>query len=275
MDRCVSCDAALTGRYCAQCGEKTLGAADLDWRHYLLHELPHAIFEVDGALPRTLTSLFVRPGELAQAFVSGRRRAFIPPVRLYVLAFLLYELTRSIIGHGHHRLDVGEWARLVDQTGTLKTLIGLRPASFWQDPAREARLAEAGRWLSEAGTFLVASVLAMLQSLVFIKLKRRYLEHLALALNVTTFFLLCAAIGQLIVLFIPETNSANTESNLQTVLALFALPIYWFFGVKRFYGLGALWAGVSAVAMTVGIAVIASILNTLALLVLIVAAPSI
>ncbi len=270
MSRCISCDAEITGKYCAVCGEKVLDAADLDWRHYLIRELPQAIFDIDGVLPRTLISLFKRPGELAQAFVTGRRRPFVNPIRLYILAFLAYELTKSFIGHGHSSLNLSERASLIDPTGLLKHLLDLRGAGFWKNLATEARVAERAKWLSESGTFIISIFLAMIQSLIFLRLGRKYLEHLALALNVTTFFLLCLAIGQLLVLIFDQSNSSMADAPLQTVLALIALPIYWFLSARRFYGITRLWAGISAVVMTVGTVLVASALNVIAFAILIV-----
>jgi len=108
--------------------------------------------------------------------------------------------------------------------------------------------------------------------LVFARLQRRYLEHLALALNVLTFYLLCNAIGQVLILAIYRGDARDAEGLLQTGLALIVLPSYWFFSTKRFYGIRPFWALLSSVVMTVGNAILALAINIIAYAVLLITA---
>jgi hypothetical protein len=66
VERCVSCDAPLSGPYCARCGERALEPEALTLRHFLVHTVAHELLHVDGTLWRTLRLLFVRPGRLSQ-----------------------------------------------------------------------------------------------------------------------------------------------------------------------------------------------------------------
>ncbi len=257
---CVSCGAPRVGRYCAQCGEKALSPSDLDWRHYVLHELPDALIHADGKLPRTLASLFFRPGELAQAFVAGRRNVFVGPLKLYFAAFVLYALTAGFAGLGD--LSLPERARLSDPTHLLDRLLEARASIPWTDPAVQERIASRGHWLSEAGTFLVYVFVALLQQLILFRTHRRYLEHLALALNVLTFYLLVTALAQLLLPWLGREHSSVAEGVLQTVLSVTVLPAYWYLAIRRFYGLGVPSSAAAAIAITIGNALIALILNT-------------
>jgi len=266
---CVSCGAPLSGRFCAQCGEKALERADLDWRHYLLEELPHQLFHLDGKLPRTLQSLFTRPGKLAEDFVAGRRQPFVGPLRLYLVVFVVYALTTTLTGTN---LSLPERAALIDPTHLLARLLHARTSVAWSDPAVEARIAGRAKWLSEAGTFVIYLFVALLQRLIFARLKRRYLEHLVLALNVLTFYLLIIAVGQLFILWVDRTRLAYAEAMLQNVTGAFVLPVYWYLSIRRFYGLRRSWAAVSAAIMTVGTGLIAMLLNILVNAVLILTA---
>lgn len=258
-EACVSCGAPLNGRFCAQCGEKTLEGADLDWRHYLLEELPHQLFHLDGKLPRTLKSLFTRPGKLAEDFVAGRRQPFVGPLRLYLVVFIAYAVMTSLTGVDH--LTLPERAALVDPTHLLERLLHARASVAWSDTAVEARIAGRTKWLSEAGTFVIYLFVALFQRLVFARLKHSYLEHLVLALNVLTFYLLVNAFGQLFILWVDSARLAYAEGMLQTTVSLLVLPIYWYLSIRRFYGLRRSWAVVRAAIMTVGTAVIATLLN--------------
>jgi hypothetical protein len=258
--RCVSCGAVLTGEYCAQCGEKVLAASDLDWRHFVVHELPDELLHADGKLPRTLVSLFTRPGELAQAFVAGRRRMFIGPLKLYFAVFVLYALTAGFSGVAE--LSIPERARLTDPTHVIDRLLEVRGSVYWADPAVRERVAARAHWLSEGATFLIYVFVALVQQVILWRTHRRYLEHLALALNVSTFFVLVTAAAQLLFHWIPRGNIAAAEGVEQTILGLTALPVYWFLSIRRFYGIARPWAAAAAVAITASNALIAVALNT-------------
>jgi len=49
----------------------------------------------------------------------------------------------------------------------------------------------------------------------------------------------------------------NLEALLQSLVAMFALPFYWFFAIRRFYGIRKFLSAVSAILMTAAHAVIA------------------
>jgi hypothetical protein len=268
LESCVSCGANLTGPYCTQCGEKVLSASDLDWRRYSLHELPNALGHAEGKLLQTLVSLFRRPGELALAFVSGRRRVFVGPLKLYLAAFVLFTLTANLTGVPHASLP--ERARQVDATHFLDRLIAARGTIAWSDPALQERIASRAHWFGEVGTFLIYVFVALLQQVVLLRTHRRYLEHLALALNVLTFYLLVTAVVQLLLPWIFNNHTAEALGAIQTALGLTALPVYWYLSIRRFYRIGRPWAAAAAATITIGNALIAVVLNTGILAVLIV-----
>src|SRR5262245_42796525 len=95
MERCASCDAPLSGPSCSRCGERALGPEALTLHHFLVHTVFHELLHVDGTLWRTLRLLFVRPGRLSLEYVAGRRRLYINPFRLLLVAIVAYVLMTS------------------------------------------------------------------------------------------------------------------------------------------------------------------------------------
>jgi hypothetical protein len=91
--RCKNCDAVLLGRFCANCSQ----AADVHvpTTRELLHELLEGITHSDSRLWRTLTTLWFKPGKLTEEFVAGRRVAYLPPFRLYLVLSILFFLLSS------------------------------------------------------------------------------------------------------------------------------------------------------------------------------------
>ena len=85
---CLNCDAELTGRWCAQCGQRAVAGSPT--LHELLHEAVHEIAHVDGKLIRTAVLLLFKPGELTKEFLSGKHIRSVTPVRVYLLCSVLF-----------------------------------------------------------------------------------------------------------------------------------------------------------------------------------------
>src|SRR4029453_178437 len=92
VERCVSCDAPLTGPYCSRCGESAFDAEALTLRPFLVPTSAHELLHVDGSLWRTLRLLFIRPGGLSLEFAAGRRRPYVNPFRLLLIPIILFSL---------------------------------------------------------------------------------------------------------------------------------------------------------------------------------------
>ena len=85
---CLNCGAALTGAFCAACGQ----AAHIHRSFVSLgHDILHGVFHFDTKLWRTLPELVLRPGRLTRRYIDGERAKFISPMALYLLSvFLMY-----------------------------------------------------------------------------------------------------------------------------------------------------------------------------------------
>lgn len=85
----------LLGRFCANCSQ----AADVHvpTTRELLHELLEGITHSDSRLWRTLRTLWFKPGKLTEEFVAGRRVAYLPPFRLYLVLSILFFLLASLV----------------------------------------------------------------------------------------------------------------------------------------------------------------------------------
>jgi hypothetical protein len=91
---CANCHAELAGEYCAACGQRHEPHI-----HTLAHfagEAFESISHADSRLWRTLWYLFARPGFLTREFFAGRRVAYLPPFRLYLVLSVMVFLLLSI-----------------------------------------------------------------------------------------------------------------------------------------------------------------------------------
>lgn len=91
---CANCGAALTGPFCARCGQhghvhRTIGA--------FLHDVAHGVFHFEGKFWTTLPMLAWRPGELTRRYVAGERAKFVSPVAIFLFSvFLMFAIVANI-----------------------------------------------------------------------------------------------------------------------------------------------------------------------------------
>lgn len=106
---CLNCGAALTGAYCANCGQKahvhrTLSAF---W-----HDLLHGVFHFEGKIFRTLPMLAWHPGVLTRRYIEGERATFVSPIALFLFsAFLMFAVAglTGVLGKmGNPQQDVAQ-----------------------------------------------------------------------------------------------------------------------------------------------------------------------
>ena len=203
--RCVSCDAPLTGPYCSRCGERTLEPEALTLRHFLVHTVAHELLHVDGTLWRTLRLLFTRPGQLSLEYSAGRRRPYVNPFRLLLIAIVAYVLisssglimtwnfgpvTMSIAPAVVRRsLSVENTIEQVDPYGLLRRQVAAKREQLASEAARE-RFHDRLEAFAEPVSFTNVVLLAATLHLVFRRKRRRFLEHAAFSMHAVSFVLL-------------------------------------------------------------------------------------
>src|SRR5262249_46816570 len=92
---CPTCMKRVVTPFCPQCGENPLRPRDLTLRG-LLDKVFHALTSIDGRLIRTLWCLLRHPGLLTVAYMDGRRKPYIAPFQLFLLANVLFFAIQSL-----------------------------------------------------------------------------------------------------------------------------------------------------------------------------------
>ena len=92
---CANCGESLTGTYCAACGQR-----DQPLRvpvHRFLVQSATEFFGIDGRVWVTLRELLFRPGALTVAYVQGRRRRYLRPLRVYLSCTVLFFVLLTLL----------------------------------------------------------------------------------------------------------------------------------------------------------------------------------
>src|SRR5438874_7221315 len=88
LTHCENCGAELTGHYCAQCGQ-----AAVDYRRsfrYVIADVLDSFLNWDSKFFTTIGLLIVKPWRLTNEFLAGKRVRYVNPLRLYLLASILF-----------------------------------------------------------------------------------------------------------------------------------------------------------------------------------------
>src|SRR5499427_1021096 len=85
---CENCGAPLEGHWCAQCGQPAI-----DYRRSFRHVIADLLDEFlnwDSKFFATIALLILKPWRLTNEFLAGRRVRYANPLRLYLLASILF-----------------------------------------------------------------------------------------------------------------------------------------------------------------------------------------
>src|ERR1700693_2378371 len=85
---CQNCGAELSGPHCAQCGQ-----AAIDYRRSFRHvivDVLDSFLNWDSKFFATIGLLLVKPWQLTNEFLAGKRVRYLNPLRLYLLASILF-----------------------------------------------------------------------------------------------------------------------------------------------------------------------------------------
>jgi hypothetical protein len=246
-DSCPSCGAVLSGRYCAECGERATGRPDLRVRAFLedaLYELANA----DSRIWRSVRSLFLQPGYLSEEYLAGRRRPRLGPVQLFLICnvtfFVLLQflplhvfttrLSDHLFAHPYGRWILGMDAR---PGVTFRTLAEDQEA--FRVYANTFNAVTAGP--AKSLIILMIPGVALILHVLHATRRRYFVEHLVFATHLFAVVVMAivgalitaVAIGQILLLF--DTRFPGTDDSL-FMLVLFVLIVPWLLpGLRRFY----------------------------------------
>ena len=120
LTHCENCGAPLTGEFCAQCGQHAI-----DYRRSIFRVVVDAadsFLNWDTKFLQTMTVLLLRPWKLTNDFNAGRRVRYVHPLRLYLIASIVFFLLARAINldsTGEIELTTQDRTELVASLGKL------------------------------------------------------------------------------------------------------------------------------------------------------------
>jgi len=248
--RCLNCGAVLTGRYCANCGQAA--EVHVPSTGELVHEALEGITHSDSRLWRTLYLLCFKPGKLTQEFIAGRRAAYLPPFRLYLVLSILFFLVASVSSiHvkfatlddalvGATR-DPSAACASVNATPFDATLFGRdwapRIKHTCNEIARDngANLLHVALGTAPKAMFIFLPLIAFLHMLLYWRPRHRYAEHLLFFLHLHAFFFSVMALTMLSGVAAAAWPRTSLVWSLVPLL-LWSLPVYTVLAMRLVFG---------------------------------------
>jgi hypothetical protein len=250
--RCKNCDAVLTGRYCANCGQRA--DVHVPSTRELVHEALEGLTHSDSRLWRTLLSLWFRPGALTEEFLAGRREISLPPFRLYLIisvTFFLLVSASQTSGVQFLQFDPPDQPAAAkpplagDSCDSMTVTIFNHAHPDWDQRIRRA-CTEIRRDNAKTlkknliaalpkAMFVFLPLIAFLHMLLYWRPRRRYAEQLVFFLHLQALFF---SVGILIVLLGDVAHrwpSLTGAANVLEPLLGWSLPVYTVLALRRVF----------------------------------------
>jgi Protein of unknown function (DUF3667) len=243
---CKNCGAPLVGRFCSNCSQSA--DVHVPSTGELLHELLEGLTHSDSRLWRTLQFLWLKPGKLTTEFVAGRRMAYLPPFRLYLVLSVMFFLLASL---SHPAGDVV----LADGSAApgnaqFSRCDGIDFEAFAQRPALNDRIRHVCRevlrdnganlmhvalnTLSKA-MFIFLPLIAFLHMLMYWRPRYRYAEHLLFFVHVHAFYFSAAIVMLSAVDAAQHWAALRGAANVLATLLGWSIPLYTVLALRRVF----------------------------------------
>jgi hypothetical protein len=250
---CPTCRTSVVSAYCPGCGERPLRPRELTLRG-LAGEALEALTDIDGRVLNSFRCLFTRPGALTVSFLEGRRKPYLGPVALFLVANVFFfaseSLTRGLVFTTplESHLHAQPWSELT------QTLLAARLASLHTDLETYApRFDGAVALHARSFVLVMAAAFALMVALVFRRGGRPFAAHAAFSLHLYGFMLLLFCVATAIpaagILFGGRRSPSQLLDAILSIALLVACAVYLFVAIGTVYR----WRGPGRVAASIGL----------------------
>ncbi len=251
---CRNCGSGLNGPYCSQCGQK-----DQDI-HLPVKELASELIEIfpsfEKRLFNTLRPFLASPGTLTLEYLSGKRKRYLSPFKLYFFISFIYFLTSSLTDSGRSFVNIHEGNKNAAQRNQPKDTVQIVPGAD-KNAGFEVSLRDSSDSSGTIGNivskglnrmrsnpslmidkfkeyrpkiiFLLLPFFALLLKLFYIRSQHLYIKHL-----VFTFYFHSFVFFVMLSIDLLEFTHIAVVSDIAG-LFYFAIPVYLSYGLKRVY----------------------------------------
>ena len=237
---CKNCNSELTDIYCSKCGQevKDMNLSILSF----IKEFTGNLFSLDSKVLVTLKHLIIKPGFLSNEYISGRRKQYTLPSRLYLFVTIISLIIISLFSQSttHYLKFYGNnlgfiMAENVDGSG-IKNYFGKNDykGDIWDEIDAQPISVNILSFISKV-FFLLVPVFALLLKCFY--WKRLYVNHLILVLHNHSFMVIWLT---LIFMINKIFSSFFLEliNPVSIIIILLSISSYIYISAYKFYKVG-------------------------------------
>jgi hypothetical protein len=212
--------------YCAQCGEKRPERDDWKLQSIASEAFAEITSLEHSKVWQTLKLLLIKPGQLTREYWSGRRKAYLGPLKLY-LVFFAVTLVLYSIHQPTAVYDVRTMAAF-DRGGQLPRLLDKVAQEAGESPSEIAEDINS-RWQMYVSwsQLLYPLFVALALKLLFARRGLYFAEHLIFALHVLAFTFLSFILLWPSYFLVGEGLNTASGSSLRSYLVITAVSVVW------------------------------------------------
>ena len=221
---CRNCSSSFIGSFCSSCGQKKYDRSDFTLKGFV-RDVAEEAFDYDSKIFSTLRLLIARPGKLTADFLNGKQKAYIAPVKLYLIIITLNFIVYSALDN-HSPINV-EYIMSMGSQDWFEKLVSQKQLESGMDKAtffHEMNLKVSN--VFSFALYLLIFVYPLILKVYFYKSGKYYIEHLIFCLHFMSFGFLRDT------LFLP-LHMYNKD--LGFYLSFITTVLYLFFALKYVY----------------------------------------
>jgi Protein of unknown function (DUF3667) len=187
---CPTCNKKVSTPFCAWCGEQPLSARHLTLRDLAL-QTASQFSSVDSKLLRSLRWLVLRPGVLSIAYIQGRRKGFVGPIQLFLIANLIFIAMQSLTQTNIFSSPLQSHLFHQDWSAFARSLVLERLAKSHQTLSEYMPLFDQAAVLhAKSMIILMVVAFAIFLPITFHDSRRPFAAHIVFSLHLYSFLLL-------------------------------------------------------------------------------------
>jgi hypothetical protein len=232
---CVTCSAPSQGAYCAACGEKRVDSDDRSVGQMIGHTI-EATTNANGKAWLTLKTLLRHPGRLTGDFIRGRRKPYVAPLQLFLLANLIFFLLHPLVGSNTLTTTLATHLHYTWYRQVAQSMVASHLAHAAITPEAYAALFDAAAVIqAKSFVILVVPIFSIAVVALYWRRRRNYVDHLVFAAHTCTLWLLgisaILALTNLTIRLLRTMNVFPSAEQVSTVIGgvtLAGMAVYLF-----------------------------------------------
>jgi hypothetical protein len=179
LSNCTNCGAALTGKYCSNCGQKKFSPHDLTINKFILNFFED-FFKFDTNIFKSLSDLLFRPGYLTNEYVRGRIASHVKPLKFFIFTCIVVFFLGKLISQN-------DYSFALEDLDFIKHKI--EEVTAKKEMTKDAFIEKFNaNYFSKLPFYYLIAIIVftLLLKLVFIKQKKVIAEHLVFSLHFYT-----------------------------------------------------------------------------------------